>query len=158
MSVLLEIDVSPATPILGSTEPQPSKWNYTLPTLALTCWSGAVISAIVLAIFSKENAEASLSQLGPESKERLVTAIKGFCYAGLSTIPASVGATIAKGIYKARHSVRNGFSGVVSQFCKTFKESLTRIGKREGIIVNTIGAPLLPIYVVCQISSQVMHF
>lgn len=123
-----------------------SKVNYVIPALALICWFGAVVSAITLGGVESHNYQFPSNQYNPKIKEQLIHATTGFCYAAAATVPAAAGATVVRSLYNGCANIGDGVASAGTSLCGALKDSVTRIGKPEGIIINTLAAPFVALY------------
>jgi hypothetical protein len=77
--------------------------------------------------------------------DHLYPLAKGLACGLAATLSASVVATAAKTAYKGCSTIGKGARTMCSTALNTLKDSMTKIGKPEGIIVNTIAMAIAPI-------------
>lgn len=133
-----------------------SKWNFTVPAVALVAWSALVVSAIVYGSMKAHNFSYPSNQVNPVLVDGAIDAIKWTGVTGCITIPLSVGHTIVRATYQGCSSVGRGLCNAGDRFYEVVKKSVHRdqLFQRDGIVINTLAAVVGgPVLVCCALGK-----
>lgn len=130
---------------LNVNEDQPSKWNYAVPAIATLAWIGCWCA---LGIYVKNEVHNYQYPKNPINENIIAisrNAMISLGSIGLATIPTAVCVTAAKAVYSGTRVVGSGLNAAGSAIQEAIKKSISleELGSPEGIMINTLVAPII---------------